>query len=122
MKNAMVLSMQPGTIASGMVEAVMHGMDAKPMHVKKVKTIIPALSISTSGSIVTRTPQDLLRNAATPQANIMAAICMNTVTMLLTSIGMIAIGRILAVSITMDAQITSVVMVAVLTMIGKEAS
>ena len=118
----MVLSMQPGTIASGMVEAVTHGMDANPMHVKKVKTITPALSISMSGSIVTRTPQDLLRNAATPQANIMAAICMSTVTMLLTSIGMTAIGRILAVSITMDAQITSVVMEAVLTMIGKEAS
>jgi len=101
----------------------MHGMDAKPMHVKKVEIIIPALSISTGGSIATRIPQDLLRNVATPQANIMAATYMNTVTMLLTSIGMIAIGRILAVNITMAAQITIVVMKAALTQVlAKEAS
>ena len=101
----------------------MHGMDAKPMHVMKVEIIIPALSISTGGSIATRIPQDLLRNVATPQANIMAATYMNTVTMLLTSIGMIAIGRILAVNITMAAQITIVVMKAALTQVlAKEAS
>ena len=109
--------MQPGMIASFTIEAVMHGMDAQPMHVMRVETT--AQSTSTSGSIATRIPQGLLRNVATPLVLSMAAICMNTVTMLLTSIGMIAIGRILAVKITMDAQLTIVIVKAALT---KEAS
>jgi hypothetical protein len=104
-------------IASGTTEAVTHGMDAQPMHVMRVETT--AQSTSTSGSIATRIPQGLLRNVATPLVHSMAAICMNTVTMLLTSIGMIAIGRILAVKITMDAQLTIVIVKAALT---KEAS
>ena len=113
--------MQPGMIASGTIEAVMHGMDAQPMHVKRVETT--AQSTSMSGSIATRIPQDLLRNVVILLEHSMDAICMNTVTMLLTSIGMIAIGRILAVKITMDAQLTIVMVKAALTQVlAKEAS
>ena len=59
--------MQPGMIASGTIEAVMHGMDAQPMLVKKVETT--AQSTSMSGSIATRIPQDLLRNVVVVEDN-----------------------------------------------------
>ena len=52
----------------------MHGMDAKPMHVKKAEIIIPALSISTGGSIATRIPQAMLRLVVMPVEITTAAI------------------------------------------------
>ena len=44
MKYAMVLWMQPGMIASGIIEAVKNGMDAKIMHVRVVQTELPPMA------------------------------------------------------------------------------
>ena len=65
--------MQPGTIATGTIEAVMHGMDVINMNVRIVQTEPPTVNPSSNGSIVTRIPQVVLRNVATPQENTMAA-------------------------------------------------
>ena len=67
--------MQPGMIATGTIEAVMHGMDAKHMHVRMVKAELPLIVYpSLIGSIATRIPQAMLRLVVMPVEITTAAI------------------------------------------------
>ena len=59
--------MQPGTIATGTIKAVTHGMDAKHMQVRIVQAELqPTVYPSLIGSIATRIPQAMLRLVVMP--------------------------------------------------------
>ena len=62
--------MQPGTIATGTIKAVKHGMDAKHIKHKHVRMdkaeLPPTVYPSLIGSIATRIPQAMLRLVVMP--------------------------------------------------------